>query len=161
MNRTTTRTLLLALAVAAATTVAAEAQDEAHKARRRCSEATLKGDFALLIQGTRPVANTTPTQFEQVLGTVVLSFDGEGGFTQVRNSKGSTVGVERDVTVAGTYSVDADCSGEWSHPLPGLPVPGAALFQLTDNGNELMFFAVSPPPVMLSGSGRRVWTRGQ
>lgn len=157
MNRITTRTLLLAFAVATTAAGTATAQDE--KVGRACTLKTVKGDYALLISGTRPVPGSNPVQLEPIIGHVIASFDGEGGFAQLRNSKGATFGVETDVAVSGTYTLDADCTGEWQHPLPGLPTPGVARFVVSQSGEEIRFFATTPPPVMITGSGNRIWSR--
>ena len=60
---------------------------------RGCSEATLRGAYGIQIQGTRPAAPPAPAgSIESVIGVIVRHYDGNGGFTQVNNEKGSTSG---------------------------------------------------------------------
>src|SRR5204863_9869550 len=81
-----------------------------------CSNETLKGAYGLAIAGTRPAPFVAlggqgfVGQFEQVLGTVIQIFDGQGNFTQVDNVKGSIAGIVPDRPGRGSYAVNPDCS---------------------------------------------------
>ena len=84
-----------------------------------CDAATIRGEYGAQIQGTRPA----PGGSETVVGIVLRTYDGEGGFTQVSNVKGSVNGWVPDQPGAGTYEVSADCSGTIRfEPMPGVVI---------------------------------------
>ena len=72
---------------------------------KQCSEATVRGDYGIQIQGTRPAPGGLT---ESVIGIVLRNYDGHGGFTQVSNVKGSLTGTVPDAQGFGTYEVNAD-----------------------------------------------------
>ena len=76
---------------------------------RQCSNATLNGDYAFTVTGTRPSGPGAP--LEQFVGWTVTSFDGDGGGTQVGASHGSINGDSIDDSGTLTYSLNPDCSG--------------------------------------------------
>ena len=56
---------------------------------KRCSQGTLRGDYGIQIQGTRPAPGVPGGPIESVIGVVLRTYDGEGHFSQVSNLKGS------------------------------------------------------------------------
>jgi hypothetical protein len=122
--------------------------------RHRCSEETLYGTYGIQIQGTRPAG---PGVTESVIGVVMRTYDGEGGFTQVANLHGSLTGATLDVAGSGTYEVNADCTGRT------LVVAGPVTIEdrlvIVDYGNEVRSATVNPAPSMVTGVQLRVRER--
>ena len=133
----------------------------AAQAQMVCSNATLKGYYGLQIVGTRPAPSVisgiqaTPGTTEQVIGVVIQVFDGDGAFTQIDNVKGSLSGIAFDRAGIGTYSVNPDCTGMFTVNNPGLP-PIVNRFVIVDNGKAFMTAVVSPQPVMVTATGRKI-----
>jgi hypothetical protein len=124
--------------------------------RQGCTEATLRGSYGIQIQGTRPSSPGGAT--ESVVGVVMRHYDGNGGFTQVGNLKGSISGWTPDVAGFGTYEVSPDCTAAaFLEPAPGVLVEERIV--IVDGGNVLYSAPMFPPPVMLSAVQRRVHSR--
>jgi hypothetical protein len=129
--------------------------------RRVCSLATLRGDYGIQIQGTRPAPPPAPAgTIETVIGVILRTYDGEGQFTQVNNEKGSVSGngpVDREAS--GTYLVNEDCTGSHELHIPGVPNPVTDRFVIVDRGREVRHFVVSPAPVMVTGVSQKIDAR--
>jgi hypothetical protein len=141
------RTLPLALALAALASGPLAADDAADHGEPECSDATLRGAYGIQMSGTRPSAPGGP--MEAMTGVVIRHYDGEGGFTQVDNVKGSISGWVPDRPGAGTYTVSADCTGA-THFQPG---PGQTIeerFVVVDRGREVRSMVATPAPVMVT-----------
>lgn len=140
-----------------ATAANAQRPDE----RRTCSNETLKGSYGGTIGGTRPAPSVIPGgpglqgQLEEAIGLILWVFDGEGGFTQKISGKGTISGPALDILVAGTYSVNADCTATVKPVIPGLP-PSEIRMVIVDRGKEFRTFVVSPQPAMVVGHARKV-----
>jgi hypothetical protein len=126
-----------------------------------CSNETLIGAYGLAIGGTRPapfVPEGKPGyvgQFEQVLGTVVQIFDGNGNFTQVDNVKGTTSGIVPDRPGRGTYTVNPDCSVTQVVNPPGqAQIVNKGV--IVDAGKEFRQNTVSPDFFAISAIGRKM-----
>jgi len=130
-------------------------------AQSLCSNATLKGSYGVQITGTRPAPSVlsgiqaTPGTPETVAGVVLQVFDGAGGFTQVDNVKGSLSGIVADRPGVGTYSVNGDCTGTYTVLNPGLP-PIVNRLVVVDNGQGFLTVVVSPQPVMVTATGKKM-----
>ena len=126
-----------------------------------CSEATLRGLYGIQIQGTRPApAPAPPGTIESVIGVIVRHYDGNGGFTQINNEKGSVSGLGPvDRAGSGTYQVNEDCSGSHQLQIPGVPVVITDRFVIVDHGREVRHFVVSPAPIMVTGVSQRMGAR--
>jgi hypothetical protein len=86
----------------------------------------------------------------------VLTFDGNGAFTQTTNEKGALSGiVVPDRAGSGTYKVNSDCSGTSTLNIPGLPFSVLYDFVIVDHGREFHAIVVSPQLVMISSVGHR------
>jgi hypothetical protein len=119
---------------------------------RECSVATLRGDYGVQVQGTRPAPGGLT---ESVVGVVLRSYDGEGGFTQIDNVKGSVTGVVPDRPGFGTYEVNPDCTGTVRfQPGPGILLEERLV--IVDSGDELRTAVMVPAAVMVTGVHRRV-----
>jgi hypothetical protein len=79
-------------------------ENNEHGQGKQCSEATVRGDYGIQIQGTRPAPRGL---IESVIGVVLRNYDGHGSFTQVSNVKGSITGTVPDSQGFGTYDVNA------------------------------------------------------
>jgi hypothetical protein len=136
----------------------ARSETEGNQFLRGCSEATLRGDYGIQIQGTRfALPPAPPGTVESVIGVIVRQYDGRGGFTQVNNEKGSISGLGPvDRAGFGTYQVNEDCSGSHELTIPGVPTPVTDRFVIVDYGREVRHFVVSPAPVMVTGVSRKM-----
>ena len=152
-------------AVAAAVTVAvgiggarvmgADDQDDERGRGKRCSEATVRGDYGIQIQGTRPAPGGLT---ESVIGIVFRTYDGHGNFEQVSNLKGSITGHNPDSQSIGTYEVNPDCTGSIrSQPLPNVLIEERLV--IVDDGNEIRAAVMSPTPVVITSVHQRMHRR--
>ena len=119
----------------------ADGQENGDRGRAKpCSEATVRGDYGIQIQGTRPAPGGA---IESVIGVVLRNYDGNGSFTQVSNVKGSITGTVPDSQGFGTYDVNADCTGTYT-TLSSTGRTGNAFFVIVDNGNEIHVLPTNP-----------------
>jgi hypothetical protein len=123
---------------------------------RECSEATLKGAYGILMQGTRPSGPGGP--IETLSGVVHRVYDGEGQFTQVDNVKGSITGIVPDREGSGTYEVNADCTGV-THFEPGPGISIEERLVIVDGGQKVFSVVSSPPPLMVTTVQERIAKR--
>jgi hypothetical protein len=126
-----------------------------HGRGKQCSEATVRGDYGIQIQGTRPAPGGLT---ESVIGIVLRNYDGRGGFSQVSNVKGSLTGTVPDSQGFGTYEVNADCTGVVRFQA----APGVLLEErlvIVDNGREIRTAVMVPTAVMITGVHQRIDTR--
>jgi hypothetical protein len=122
---------------------------------RVCSEATIRGDYGIQIQGTRPAPGGLT---ESVIGIVLRTYDGEGGFSQVSNVKGSITGTVPDAQGFGTYDVNPDCGGIVRfQPGPGILIEERLV--VVENGREIRTAVMLPTPVMITGVHQRIHQR--
>ena len=129
------------------------ADDQKH--RRPCSEATLRGDYGVQIQGTRPAPGGLT---ESVIGVILRTYDGQGNIDQVDNVKGSITGIVPDRPGFGTYEVSPDCTGiARFQASPGILIEERLV--IVDNGREIRSMTASPAPVMVTGIHQRIHTR--
>jgi len=125
-----------------------------------CSNFTIRGDYGIQVQGSR---NTPPPNVvtENVIGVLIRKFDGYGNFEQVDNVKGSVSGIVPDRQGAGTYEVNADCTGEtYFQPDPNNPnLVIKEKIVIVNNGNGILAITQSPPTLMVSTVATRVQKR--
>jgi hypothetical protein len=122
---------------------------------RACNEATIRGDYGIQIQGTRPAPGGLT---ESVIGVVMRTYDGHGNIEQVDNVKGSITGIIPDRMGFGTYEVHPDCTGiARFQPAPGIVIEERLV--IVDNGREIRTMTLSPPAVMVTGVHQRVRNR--
>lgn len=128
-----------------------------------CNNLTLKGAYGLSISGSRPapsvLANSgfyLPGSIEQVIGVLIQTFDGNGNFTQTDNVKGSLSGIIFDRPGAGTYTINADCTGTFSLVNMGIPFPIVTRFVVVNGGAQFHAVVVSPQTVMVMSQGTRI-----
>lgn len=155
-HRFVRRTLAAAIAVGAAIAMALTiadpvSADDDHW--RRCSNRTLRGDYGLLVSGVRGIG---PGATETFIGTVLRTYDGNGGFTQVDNIHGQTTQAMRNQPAHGTYDVAADCTGAAFIFFPGAPFPIETAFVIIEGGKEVKEIVMTPQPNLATAVGRRV-----
>jgi len=122
---------------------------------KQCSEATVRGDYGIQIQGTRPAPGGLT---ESVIGVVLRSYNGDGSFTQVDNVKGSITGTVPDRPGFGTYEVNPDCTGIVRfQPGPGIFIEERLV--IVDDGREIRTAVMVPAGVMVTGVHQRVHSR--
>jgi len=105
-------------------------------ADRRCSNRTLQGTFATVVEGFF-LGAPSPLPFRSVAMT---RFDGFGNVSQVDHVVFNGTPPPVDWSPAtGTYNVNPDCTGESELDIPGNPSsPLTIRFVIGDNGNLLL-----------------------
>jgi hypothetical protein len=159
-NRNTRRTisrtsLVMALTLAAFSST--QALGDSQDSGTTCSARTIRGDFGIQMQGTRPTPPPNSV-VETVVGVVLRNYDGNGNFTQIDNIKGSVTGIVPDRLGTGTYEVYPDCSGvTLFQPDPNNPnlVIKEKIIVLR-GGAEIRAIAESPAPLMVSSVAKRI-----
>jgi len=101
---------------------------------RGCSNRTLRGDYGILVSGSRPLG---PGVVEKFVATAIRTYDGRGGFTQIDNFFGEIAGQQKDVPAYGTYEVNANCSGTSQIFFPGAPAAVDTAFVIVAHGDEV------------------------
>jgi len=136
----------------AITVAAALAMGIAPKAQandKECSDATLKGTFAFTSTGfiTGPSAQAGPFA---IVGA--QTFDGNGAFTAAAtvSQNGNII----PVTLAGTYTVNPDCTGNFTVQISPVGITTHLFFVIDGNGTEFQAIQ-SDPGVVVTGIGRR------
>jgi len=152
-RRRNTRLVAWTILALGATAALGDSQDTG----QTCSTRTIRGDFGIQMQGTRPVPPPTGG-IETVVGVVLRNYDGDGNFTQFDNIKGSVTGIVPDRPGAGTYEVNPDCTGvTYFQPDPNNP--GLVIKEkliILEKGQEIRTIAESPAPLMVSSVGKRI-----
>ena len=124
--------------------------------RFECSNKLLKGTYGIQMQGTRPVPGGTG--LEPVIGIAIRTFDGAGNFTQRDNIKGAVSGIVPDRPGAGTYELNADCSGSTRfEPAPGVIIEER--FVVLDYGHEIRSIVTTPQSNMVTAVAKRISSR--
>ncbi len=126
-----------------------------------CSNATLQGAYGVQLNGTRPATfvkpggRGAPGLLENVIGTVIQIFDGDGNLTQVDNVQGSIAGIVPDRPGRGTYAVNSDCALTQTVTPPGqasIITKGVVV----DSGREFRQNTVSPEGFFIVAIGRKM-----
>jgi hypothetical protein len=95
---------------------------------------------------------------EAVIGVLIRTYDGAGGFTQIDNVKGSVTGIVPDRPGIGTYQVNEDCTGTTQfQPGPGVMIEERMV--IVDGGREIRSITSSPLPLMVSSVQQRIERR--
>jgi hypothetical protein len=151
-----TAAVIAAVFVGGARMMGADGQEKPDRGRgKQCSDATVRGDYGIQIQGTRPAPGGL---IESVIGIVLRNYDGHGSFSQVSNVKGSLTGTVPDSQGFGTYEVNADCTGVVRFQ----PAPGVLLEErlvIVDDGREIRTAVMVPTAVMITGVHQRLHSR--
>ena len=151
-----TAVVTAAVVLGGARIMRADGQEHDERGRgKRCSEATVRGDYGIQIQGTRPAPGGLT---ESVIGIVHRNYDGHGSFSQVSNLKGSIVGTNPDAQGFGTYEVNPDCTGVIRfQPFPNVLIEERLV--VVDNGREIRAAVMSPTAVVITSVHQRIHER--
>jgi hypothetical protein len=152
-GRAITVALAAGVTVALALSIPASMNADEDGRRRECSNATLQGDYGILVSGIRGAG---PGRTESFVGTAIHTYDGNGGFTGIDNSHGQLTGAVRDRQVTGTYEVNADCTGTATLIIPGVPFPIETTFVIVDRGREVEEVVMSPQPNLVTAVQHRI-----
>ena len=120
-------------------------------AGRVCGNHTLQGDYGLVGSGVRGLG---PGASETFATISMVTYDGQGGFTAVGVSHGSTTGVRAGAPVTGTYYVNPNCTGGQTTDIPGVP-PLEDNFVIVDNGREVRTVVTSPVTTIATANLRK------
>ncbi len=122
----------------------------------RCGPWTLRGDYGVLVSGTRPSGPGGP--LELMVGTAIDTFNGDGTFSQIDNIHGAISGYPPsavDRPGSGTYSLNENCSGTMTLNNEGAP-PLTLSIVVVDEGREIRIAVVDPQPVMVTSTARKI-----
>jgi hypothetical protein len=145
----------VAVGIGGARVIGADGQTDEHGRSKTCSDSTVRGDYGIQIQGTRPAPGGLT---EAVIGIVLRTYDGAGNFSQVSNLKGSITGTNPDSQSFGTYEVNADCSGVIrAQPLPGVVIEERMV--IVDDGREIRAAVMAPTAVVITSVHQRIHHR--
>jgi hypothetical protein len=142
----------LAMGIEGVQVMGADGQDDERGHSKPCSAATVRGDYGIQIQGTRPAPGGLT---ESVIGIVHRTYDGHGNFEQVSNVKGSITGTIPDSQSFGTYDVNPDCTGNiLSEPRPGIVIEERLV--VVDDGREIRAAVMAPTAVVITSVHQRI-----
>ena len=148
----------VAVGIGGARVIGADGQNDERGRSKQCSEATVRGDYGIQIQGTRPAPGVPGGPIESVIGIVLRTYDGHGNFDQVSNLKGSLSGTNPDSRSFGTYEVNPDCTGIiLAQPLPGVLVEERMV--IVDSGREIRAAVMAPTAVVITSVHQRIHER--
>lgn len=155
MGWAATAAATVAVVIGGARVMGTDGQNDEQGRRRQCSDATVRGDYGIQIQGTRPAPGGLT---EAVIGIVLRNYDGQGNFSQVSNLKGSITGTRPDSQSFGTYEVSGDCTGIIrAEPLPGVVIEERMV--IVDNGREIRAAVMAPTAVVITSVHQRIHQR--
>lgn len=147
------RKLILIFSAMLLSAAAASAHEIPH---HRCGPWTLRGDYGVLVSGSRPSAPGGP--LELMVGTAIDTFNGDGTFTQIDNIHGLISGYPAsavDRPGSGTYTLNENCTGTMTLNNEGAP-PLTLRIVVVDDGREIRIAVVDPQPVMVTSTARKI-----
>ncbi len=121
-----------------------------------CGLRTLKGDYGVLVSGTRP--SSPGGALELMVGTAIDTFNGDGTFTQIDNIHGQISGYPDsavDRPGSGTYTLNDNCTGTMTLNNTGAPTLALSIV-VVDEGREIRIAVLSPQPVMVTSNARKI-----
>ncbi|HTL44387.1 MAG TPA: hypothetical protein VL262_08595 [Vicinamibacterales bacterium] len=118
-----------------------------------CNDAMLRGTYGSQVVGERPAG---PDTREQFVALALVTFDGQGNFTQVDNSHGLS-GTVANRPGSGTYAVNPDCTATLTLWTQGLPFPIQTKLVVFDRGAETRGLVMSPAVVVATTTSRRIF----
>jgi hypothetical protein len=95
---------------------------------------------------------------EQMIGTAIDTFNGDGTFTHTDNIHGSISGYPAsavDRPGSGTYSLNSNCTGTMLLNNEGSPQLTLSIV-VVDEGREIRIAVVAPPPVLVTSNARKI-----
>jgi hypothetical protein len=124
--------------------------------RERCTNRSLQGNFATMVEGYF-LAGAAQVPLRSV---ALTHFDGRGNVSQVDHAvvDGMTPPVDW-APATGTYQVNPDCTGQSELNIPGNPLsPLSIRFVIADDGN-LLLSVLSEPGTAITSKGTRLSKR--
>lgn len=122
----------------------------------QCSNATLRGTYAIQMRGTGPVPPPQGGGTQDLIGVIIRTYDGLGNFTQIDNVKGSVTGWVPDRPGSGTYQVNLDCTAvTYFVPGPGAPTIEERVV-IADAGKETYSMTATPASLMVTTVGKTI-----
>jgi hypothetical protein len=120
--------------------------------RVRCTNHSLQGNFATIVEGYF-LAGAVQVPLRSV---ALTQFDGRGNTSQVDHAVVDGMTPPADWTPAtGTYEVNPDCTGQSELNIPGNPLsPLSIRFVIADDGNLLLSVLSEPGTAITSTSTR-------
>jgi hypothetical protein len=117
-----------------------------------CSNASLKGTYGFQAFGAAVVSPGSPGTPRAVIG--IFTLDGLGKYTAnvTVNNNGTVTNTGNQ---AGTYSVNADCTGTLITTNNGV-VTGSVMLVVVDGGKEFYQMRISPTTFVVVGTTKRV-----
>jgi hypothetical protein len=127
--------------------------------RDECSNATLHGSFGFTSIGT--LLNLPPPLAGPFAEIGRQTFDGRG-MTDATATASANGNINK-LTLQGTYSVDADCTGSMTLAIvaPFIGAPFKADFVIDDNATELRVIVYTAPGSIESRTYKKQFTRGR
>jgi hypothetical protein len=147
MTRTTVAKAF-AVAVAIALTVGVASTAQARDTE--CSDATLNGTFAYTNTG---FITAPPDEAGPFAGVGTQTFDGQGATTGTAtvSQNGNVV----PVTIAGTYTVNPDCTGTFTLDVSPVGLTVQAFVVIENNGAEFRAINIDPGQVVTTLAKRQ------
>jgi hypothetical protein len=101
-----------------------------------CSQQTIRGSYGESTTGSIVAAG--PVGLVADVGRI--TFDGNGGASQTTTVSLNGMIIPNRSSLAGSYIVNPDCTGELSItlPTPAGPIPSTSRFVIVETGNELL-----------------------
>jgi hypothetical protein len=117
-----------------------------------CSLQTIRGSYGISTTGS--IVSAGPIGLVADVG--VITFDGSGGVSQTSTVSLNGTIIPSRSSLAGTYEVNSDCTGDLSLtlPTPTGPAPSTSHFVIVHNGEELLTIVTGAGRV-LSGNAKR------
>lgn len=117
-----------------------------------CSVQTVKGSYGISTTGS--IVSLGPVGLVADVG--VITFDGNGGASQTSTVSLNGVIIPNRSSLGGSYTVNADCTGDVSLtlPTPMGTTTSTAHFVIVRNGEELQTIVTGPGRV-LAGNAKR------
>ena len=122
----------------------AHAQDSETRSRV-CSLGTMKGTHGYSYSGT--------VMGSSIAATGPITFDGAGNLSATYNV--NLGGTPFQGAFAGTYAVNADCTGTVTLQLPSLGISSNGSFVIVNNGKET-FFTGTDPGITVTGETKKL-----
>ncbi len=117
-----------------------------------CGNGSIQGDWAVTVSGARVAGPAGPETF---ISVAVRTYDGKGGFVEDARTHGTATGATA-ARVAGTYTVNPDCTGTARFFPSGSPVAIDSAFIIVDRIGEIHEVVLSPQPNMVTAVQRRL-----
>jgi hypothetical protein len=117
-------------------TLASLASGFAQSSSTACNNNLIEGNYGFTIQGTK-LAGMGPTGSQ--IGVAMTQFDGKGNFTQIDTVtiSGEVVADFTHTPATGTYTVNSDCTGNFTIDFTDGRPPVTANFVVVDDGSEI------------------------